>query len=179
MANIFRSKDIYKRLPNASLSDEQLRVVTGVYVIGEYKPPYYIGPCLQITDINTNRATVVDYTIQNTTHEDHVVNLINIDAIGNLKITNYTRDEAELQPDHVVNLINIDASTDPLNIVYYTTEFQDVKSDHVVNLVNIDADTSPLDIVYYSTKKYPTNPEPMLRIKSITTTKSTVTNIEQ
>ena len=118
MANIFRSKDIYKRAPKIPSSEDPLRIVKGLYVVGDYKPPYYIGPCLHITDIKTNKATVVDYTTKSMSYEDHVVNLI-----------------------------------------------------------GINADTSPLDIVYFSTKRYPSNPEPMLRIKSITTNKATISDV--
>ena len=147
MANIFRRKDIYKRAPKIPSSEDPLRIVKGLYVVGDYNPPYYIGPCLHITDIKTNKATVVDYTTKSMSYEDHVVNLIGISTSGELKITNYTRASVDLQPDHVVNLIGI------------------------------NADTSPLDIVYFSTKRYPSNPEPMLRIKSITTNKATISDV--
>ena len=70
MANIFRSKDIYKRAPKIPSSEDPLRIVKGLYVVGDYKPPYYIGPCLHITDIKTNKATVVDYTTKNMSYED-------------------------------------------------------------------------------------------------------------
>ena len=177
MANIFRSKDIYKRAPKIPSSEDPLRIVKGLYVVGDYKPPYYIGPCLHITDIKTNKATVVDYTTKSMSYEDHVVNLLGISTGGALKITNYTRASVDLQPDHVVNLIGIIADSAPLNIVYFTRDSKDLNNDHVVNLIGINADTSPLDIVYFSTKRYPSNPEPMLRIKSITTNKATISDV--
>lgn len=174
MANIFRSKDVFKRVPGIPSHDDPLRVVKGMYVVGEYNPPYYINSGITISNINTTKATVVDYTQKNADSNDNVVNVLNIDVIGDLSIAYYTRQSYSLQTDNVVNIVNIDVDPTPLDILYYTTSNQNPGNDHVLNVVNIDADTSPLDIVYYSTIEYPCAPEPMLRIKSISTTKATI-----
>lgn len=177
MANIFRSKEVYKRIPGVPSDQNPLRVVRGVYVTGPYRAPYYIDTCTHVKSITTTKATVVNYTQASSDSTDHVVNLLNVDASTDpIPITFYTRAESQLQSDHVVNLLNVDASTDQIDILAYTKINQDLASDHVVNLMGIDTSADTPNITFYRTEIFKTNPEPIVRVKELTTTKATIAN---
>jgi hypothetical protein len=62
MANIFQSKEVLKKTRNAR-GEAVIVPVYGMYVTGEYKPPYYNNNNgVFINSINTTKATVVDFT---------------------------------------------------------------------------------------------------------------------
>ena len=42
MANVFRSKEVYKHLKYDLHDRNEIVAVQGVYVSGEYRPPYYL-----------------------------------------------------------------------------------------------------------------------------------------
>ena len=77
MANIFNSKEVYKRIPKVSSKDNPLRKVRGIYVTGDYRPPYYIDSSLHIAEINTNKPTIVDFTqVTKPTYDDSTSSLL-------------------------------------------------------------------------------------------------------
>ena len=145
MANIFNSKEVYKRIPKVSSKDNPLRKVRGMYVTGDYRPPYYIDSSLHIMEINTNKPTIVDFTQASASTEDHVLNILPIEVL-----------------------------TDRPNIIQYSKASKELESDHVVNILPISMESEGLNITWFSKKKYETQPEPLCLIYSISTSKASI-----
>ena len=72
MANIFRSKEVYKKVDKQESSYDRDVLIPvgepfkanaeyGIYVAGEYRPPYYTDG-LTILGFSSNPALIVDYT---------------------------------------------------------------------------------------------------------------------
>lgn len=63
MANIFKSKEVYKHVTTEPYNGGQHKLipVRGVYVANVYRPPYCIDHTLEITNIENSFATVEDY----------------------------------------------------------------------------------------------------------------------
>ena len=175
VANIFNSKEVYKRIPKVSSKDNPLRKVRGMYVTGDYRPPYYIDSSLHIMEINTNKPTIVDFTQASASTEDHVLNILPIEVLTDRpNIIQYSKASKELESDHVVNILPIQASTDSLSILSYTSASVELASDHVVNILPISMESEGLDITWFSKKKYETQPEPLCLIYSISTSKASI-----
>ena len=108
MSNIFRSKEIYKRIPGVSSDNNPLRAVQGMYVSGEYRPPYYIDGFIQVSNIKTNKATIKNYTQdEKSLRNDPVINVTDISAKKNVDIVNYKITCINTNPDHSVRVSNI------------------------------------------------------------------------
>lgn len=111
MSNIFRSKEIYKRIPGVSSDNNPLRAVQGMYVSGEYRPPYYIDGFIQINKVKTNKATITDYT-QDTKSlkNDPVINVTEITAKNDVDIVYFKRTPINTNPDHSIRIKSITTS---------------------------------------------------------------------
>lgn len=169
MSNIFRSKEIYKRIPGVSSDNNPLRAVQGMYVSGEYRPPYYIDSFVQVSNIKTNKAKIEDYTATTKDLVDPIVNIIGVDC-SELDIIQYTRTQSDLSADPIINIIGVDCSD--IDILCYTSITENLTADPIINI--IDVGCSDVDITYYKNQLINTNPDFSIRIKSITTSKAVV-----
>ena len=171
MSNIFRSKEIYKRIPGVSSDNNPLRAVQGIYVSGEYRPPYYIDGFIQINRVKTNKATITDYT-QDTQSlkNDPVINVTEISAKKNVDVVYYTRATVSAPNEPVINVTDISANM--AEIIYFT---QDTKpsTEPVINVTEISA-KKDVDIVYFKRISFNTNPDHSIRISKVSTTKATI-----
>ena len=187
MANIFRSKEVFKKKSTVIKNTEtdstlykpfengEIVPVIGVYVTGEYRPPYYNNPGILLTEINSNKATVADFTQRSTSVKpDYSLNLHDIQAVDPLEIIPYTTRSTSVKPDYSLNLHDIQA-VDPLEIIWFVTVKSSVKPDYSLNLHDIQI-VDHLEIEYLTPINYPTAPEPMLRVTNITTNRAVVTN---
>ena len=153
MANIFKSKEVYKHLATGTHEKESIVAVKGVYVTGEYRPPYYIDAGLHISGITTQSAVVKNYTTASVTlPNDHILNILPIEIDTDIvpDVLSYTRAETTLPNDHILNIlpIGVDETIDPV-IIYFNKEY-----------LNDQYDGS-------------------LRIRSISTTKATVSSVDK
>jgi len=175
MANIFRSKEIYKKTVNQD-NENKIYEIRGLYVVGDYSPATYKNPLTCIVDILSNKANVVDFTIKNEElQSDHVLNIVNfdMDPDDSPAIVRYSVKQEQVE-DHVLNIVDFDMDPDTTpEILKYTKSSSDIGDDHVLNIVNFDMD--PPDIptfVKYFTKIYPHTHQPCIRITSIKTTRA-------
>ena len=111
MSNIFRSKEIYKRIPGVSSDNNPLRAVQGMYVSGEYRPPYYIDGFVRVSKINTTKPKIVDYTaVTKDLTADPIVNIIGVDC-SDIDITFYKKTPINTNPDHTIRVKSITTSS--------------------------------------------------------------------
>lgn len=177
MANIFRSKEVFKNARKRN-GDKVVVPVYGVYVSGEYKPPYYNDMGVRITNISSNPATVANFT-QNeiTMRDDHVLNLIELTMDTTCPtIINFTQDEKTMKDDHVLNLIDLTMDASLSYIISYTQDEVTMHDDHVLNLLELTMDYGLSSYTQYTKTHKNMTPDPSLRMTSIRTSKATVSN---
>lgn len=189
MSNIFRSKEVFKKLSTVTKNDEtnskyyqpfedgkSIVKVRGVYVTGEYRPPFYIDSGLTINSIESNQVNIVNYTKEDIELEpDGVLNITDINSHDDLVITPYTVSELELKPDGVLNIIDV-SSPDELNVFWYSHIEVNTDPSGVLNITDINS-YNDLAIAFYDEENHETAPEPCLRITSISTNTALVENI--
>lgn len=184
MANIFKSKEVYKHLATGTHEKESIVAVKGVYVTGEYRPPYYIDAGLHISGITTQSAVVKNYTTTSVTlPNDHILNILPIEVDTSIvpDVLSYTRAESTLPNDHILNILPIEVDTSIVpDILAYSSDKRDLPNDHILNILPIEVDETIDPVVIYFNKEYLNDQyDGSLRIRSISTTKATVSSVDK
>lgn len=65
MADVFRSREVYKRINTSQTTQDSLVPVRGVYVVGEHVERFHKEPSIFINNINTTKADIADFEIKN------------------------------------------------------------------------------------------------------------------
>lgn len=178
MANVFRSKEVYKHLKYDLHNRKEIVAVQGVYVSGEYRPPYYNNPILRIYEINSNPARVDDFQdISRGSDEDSVVKILDFSTtINPLTITNYTAVDTSTGDDSVVKIIDFSATMLQPSMDFYKTINQNVGEDTVVKVLVFSVNTLQPTMTTYQTEKANMTPEPMLRLSILTSDVAVIEN---
>jgi hypothetical protein len=148
MANVFRSKEVYKHLKNNPHDRNEIVPVQGVYVSGEYRPPYYNNPTIKIYTIESQPAKVVDFQDVNESTGD----------------------------DAIVKVLDFSADFNTLNITNYTIASKSTGDDAIVKVLDFSATFLQPSFTYYNQQQTNMTPEPMLRLSSLSSEKATIEN---
>ena len=120
MANVFRSKEVYKHL-NYNLHDRnEIVPVQGVYISGEYRPPYYNDPVLMIYEMSSQPPKVDDFQdVNRSSDEDSVVKILDF-SVNFLQpsFTYYNRKQTNMTPEPTLRLSYL--SSEKATIENYT-----------------------------------------------------------
>ncbi|NMA75564.1 MAG: hypothetical protein GX963_15745 [Bacteroidales bacterium] len=174
MANVFRSKEVYKKIPKVSPDENPLRAVRGIYVSGAYRPAYYIDAFIHISNINTTKATIADYTERSTNiTDDGAMRLVQV-KFDDLSVVDYSRTNKNITDDGAMRLVQV--KFDDLVLIEYTREHKNITDDGAMRLVQVKFDDE--SIYWFNNKPIETNKDFMIRIKSITSTHAIITNYE-
>ena len=174
MANIFQSKEVLKkaRKPNGEVV---IVPVYGMYVSGEYKPPYYNNNNgVFISSINTNKATVADFTTEYIDmHPDFACGLASIDAGVDFNIQTYETVTAPNQKDFACGLCAISVDIQ-FSIQEYGRDYYDLPQSFACGLASLNVDlnlqiSGGHDIANMT-------PESLLLLTNIRTTAATISN---
>lgn len=179
MANVFRSKEVYKHLRYDLHDRNEIVPVQGVYVSGEYRPPYYNNPILRIYDLDSNPAKVVDFQDTSaSTGEDTIVKVLDFSAnFMTPTITNYTAASVSAGEDTIVKVLEFSANFITPSFDFYKTISENAGEDTIVKVLGFSANfTQPSTYTWYHTKKTQCTPEPMLRLTTLSTEKATIEN---
>ena len=174
MANIFRSDEVYKKPPKDLHNKDEIIPVRGLYITGQYRPPYYADPVINITAFTSNNASIFPLTTAESGTTDSAVNILNIDVVPVFDVENYSVASSETA-DATVNILNIDVDNSLPDIEFYHTASEST-TDAVVNILNIDA-TFTHDITSLTSVTYKQNPEPILVMTGMTSNRASVDNI--
>lgn len=179
MANIFNSKEIYMHIPRSIHEKETLVPIKGLYVVGEYRSPFYIDGHLHISNIQTSKAKIANYTEATVSMPDHTFNIlpVEVDTSTLIAIDYYTMANTDVS-DHAFNILPIEVDTDtPISIDLFTRNTVDM-SDHTFNILPTEVDTTtPIELTFYTQGYYGSMSESCLRIRTLTTTKAQITNV--
>lgn len=176
MANIFRTKEVYKRLKGVPNDQNPLRAVRGVYVCGDYTEPYYISPVLQISDIQTTKAVVVNFTTSYTHSYEDSYSIAMTDISSNdFTITRFSKAYASSY-ENSYNIAMTDITSGKFDVLYYGKAYTH-SYENSYNIAMTEFNSKKFDYLLYKTEKLDVLPEPTLRIKSIETTIASIENV--
>lgn len=179
MANIFNSKEIYMHIPHSIHGKETLVPINGLYVVGEYRSPFYIDGHLHISNIQTSKAKIANYTEATVSMPDHTFNIlpVEVDTSTPIAIDYYTLANTNVT-DHAFNILPIEVDTDtPISIDLFARNTVNM-TDHVFNILPIEVDaTTPIELTFYTQGYYGGMSESCLRIRTLTTTKAQISNV--
>ena len=148
MANVFRSKEVYKHLKYNLHDRNEIVPVQGVYVSGEYRPPYYNNPVLMIYEMSSQPAKVDDF-----------------------QDVNRSADE-----DTVVKILDFSVNFQTPSITNYTAASESSGEDTVVKILDFSVNFLQPSFTHYNRKQTNMTPEPMLRLSTLTSEKATIEN---
>lgn len=174
---ISNAKEIYY-----SFRDEQgvrkLTPVRGVYVTGEWKPPMYMEPILQVLEFKTNKCLIQEYIETNkTVTSDTSHHLYDVDIDSSFRIDVYSTATAPTQThDTTHHLYDVDIDS-RFHIDYYqTTNVPTQTHDTTHHLYDVEIDGS-FQIVPKSTCIGGSFPEPILRVIEYNVTAVTIEDL--
>lgn len=170
MSNVFRSKEIFKRLPRVPTDQNPLRVVRGVYISGTPRAVQYIDSGIRIKNINTKTASIVDFSTKYSSVENNALNLCGV-SFGGTIISEYGTKNSTVE-NNALNLFSV--SFGNTTIVDYAT-INTSAIDDSLHLMSIQFTND--SIFWYDNKKIESNKDFIIRIKSISTTQATISNV--
>lgn len=174
MANIFRSDEVYKKPPKDLHNKDEIIPVRGLYITGQYRPPYYANPIINISAFTSNNADIIPLTTAASETTDAAINILNIDVVPEFDVEHYSVAYSETA-DAVVNILNIDLNNSLPDIEFYSTASGSTV-DTAINILNIDAVFNP-DVTQMNRATYNQNPEPILVMTGITSNRASVSNV--
>ena len=175
MANVFRSKEVLKKTHDIH-GDDVVVPVYGVYVSGEYTPPYYVNPALHLTNISSVKASVDSMTTEETDISDvFTMGICKFDVDMTWGIQTYVI-EADNLIDQTVTLglcrLDIDNN---IVIEAYENDHINTKNDFTMGICRFDiVNTTSINILPTQHKRQ--TPEPILRLSEVTSVKAIISN---
>lgn len=153
MAEIFRSKEVYKQIRDAD-NKPKIIPVRNMYVAGAWLTPVYMDHYCTILSMSSNEPNVVDFTTETqkqTDHDGHL-NIITVEADSvDQKISWYTTASTN-QTDHNghLNIITVEADSVNQKIDWYykSTENPSDKEGHL-NIITLDVPSTKPSLIIY------------------------------
>ena len=175
---INNAREVYYRLPkDLATGTNKIVPIRGMYVTGEYKPPEYIEPVLQLLSVKTNKANIVDYVEKSVSHYSSTSHhLYDVDADDTQRIDWYTSKTAPNQVGSTTHhLFDVDAD-DTQRIDWYKSKSVSHYSSTTHHLFDVNSD-STFSIINKSSAIYGSQPEPILRIIEMNVSGLTVEDV--
>lgn len=176
MANIHQSKEVYKKYRTLN-GDAVVVPVTGVYVTGIYRPPYYVNHGLTLSSLTTDQATVVDFTEDDTNaNTDNGLYLVDFTMdVSSPDIVSYTTAETDVYVDPLQILLDFTMDATAPDIIYYASDNVSSYDETILHLLEFTMDSVDPMIIENPTLDKQMTPESMLLITGISTTKASIT----
>ena len=148
MANVFRSKEVYKNFRYDIDKTKKVVAVQGVYVASEYRPPYYNEPGIHIYEISGQHCTIADFKTE----------------------------EAETQGMKTAGMYMFDITESAYTLERYEKDYIDTKGMETAGMYMLDIVDSGYRLDIYGKKSSNSTPEPILRLSSLTSEACVVEN---
>ena len=144
MANIFRANEVYKK-PSKFLHDKNEMIpVRGVYVTGEYRPPYYSDSGLTLTSISSTSPTIANFIDEYKDITDNTLGFSNIDcSINSIELYRFEKDYKDIT-DNTLGFANVELSLDAMQIIRYNESFKSNTPMPILRLINISSETATI-----------------------------------
>lgn len=178
MSNVFKTNEVYKHLKHGFKPQETITPVRGVYVSGEYRPPYYNDGVVVIVDFQATPAIAASFKSEYTelgpiqTSGMYQINV----STPTLHIQRYTREFKELDPIETSGMYKMDVSSPVLYVSRYERDYDKTYDLDVCGMYQLDVSDPTFHLTRYYKDYGNSTPEPILRITGITTAACTVEN---
>lgn len=178
MANVFRSKEVYKHLKHDVYGKNTIVPVKGVYISGEYRPPYYNESGIRIYEISGQNCNIVDYkdeTVETKPIQTAIMHEFELtDSV--YTIQRYTSNSVELGTAQTAGMYKLDLSETSYNIQRFEKDYTDTSSIQTSGMYKIDVTSTNCEKTIQEIKRNNSTPEPMLRLSLLTSEHCTITN---
>ena len=140
MANIFKTNEVYKHLKHGFKPEESVVAVRGMYVSGEYRPPYYNEGAIRILDYQTTPAKAVSFKNVSRRDEDTGVKVIDFNAeFFHPTITNYTTRSVSAGEDTGVKVLEMNAGFFIPTYTYYYKDYANSTPEPMLRLTSVSS----------------------------------------
>jgi len=190
MANIFRSKEVYKKVGKQESSYDRDVLIPvgedfkpdseyGIYVAGEYRPPYYTDG-LTILGFSSNPALIVDYTSEyKYPTADEGSFIYDFDVTGSaFDIERYEREYITLPPDEGSFIYDFGVTGSTFDIERFQKDYEYPPADEGSFIYDFNVVTTATRVE--QSRWYDTlinQPEPGIQLESITSDPAVITNV--
>ena len=178
MSNVFKTNEVYKHLKHGFKPQETITPVRGMYVSGEYRPPYYNDGVVAIVDFQATSAIAVSFKSEYTELEPIQTSgmyQINV-STPTLHMQRYTREFKELDPIETSGMYKMDVSSPVLYVSRYERDYDKTYDLDVCGMYQLDVSDPTFHLTRYYKDYGNSTPEPILRITGFTTAACTVEN---
>ena len=178
MAEIFRSKEIYKHIRDTN-NNSLIVPVRNMYVAGPWLTPVYMDHCCTIVSMKSNTPTIGDYTTASTnqTDKDGHLNIVKVDANShNQKIAWYTTASTSStdRPGHL-NIVKVDASLRDQKITwYYKSTENPIDHPGHLNIITVDVPSTRPSLIIYDNIREDIGHDFGVAISSMTSTEPVI-----
>ena len=179
MANIFRTNEVYKSFRYDIDGSKKIVPVRGMYISGNYRPPYYNEPGLFITGITTENAVVENFQDSEVSSGVDTMTKI-VDFVVETfqpSIINYSTAEASSGVDTMTKIVDFVVETFQPELEFYESTTVDAGTDTMTKILDFGVDliqmTQP---IVYGKSVGSSAPESMLRITSFSSDSAVIEN---
>lgn len=178
MANVFRSKEVYKHMKYDLHDKHAIVAVQGVYITSEYRPPYYNEPGILIYEISGQHCTAVDFkTEEVNTQGMETAGMYKIDISEPIySLQRYSIEYKDTTGMETAGMYKIDISNSSYTLQRYEKDYIDTSGMETAGMYKMMLD----GLGYFPTKYLPqannSTPEPILRFSSFTSENCVVEN---
>ena len=179
MSNIFKSKEIYKKIPVKVNPNKPIVALRGLYVAGKYRAPYWIDAVLNIRQLSTTRAADVVYY---TTREDKItdygcISMIQFDIDAtNFKYAKLTTAQASTKDIGCLSMIQFDMTSTNFAYRKYATKNASNSDYGCLSMIQFDMDATNFAYTPMTKTENSQPPgQPVLNITNMTSTSGVIT----
>ena len=189
MANIFRSKEVYKKVnKNESSYDRDVLIPVGepakpnseygVYVAGEYRPPYYTDG-LTILGFSSEHVHVVDYTTdyKNTAKEPTTIAFGFSSPPCTFVKIRYTEESYTVSPTPTTVVFGFSSPPCTFDAYRYGRDYKNVSPTPTTIAFGFSSPPLSFSFKRNVTDELINQPEPGIQLESITSDPAVITNV--
>ena len=178
MASVFRSKEVYKHLKYDLHNRNEMVAVQGVYISGEYRPPYYNEPGIHIYEISGQHCNVADFKTEEVdTSSTETAGMYKFElSQTTYNIRRYSSESKDISATETSGMYKFGMTATSYNINRYEKDFIDASSTETAGMYKFGTYFAGYVKTRNLTQRTGSTPEPILRLSSLTSENCVITN---
>ena len=178
MADVFKSQEVYKHV-NYNLHDRnEMIAVRGVYVTGEYRPPYYNEPTLMLSYIRGIDTEIVNFeTEEAESTTPQTVGMYKFGLSGSTyDIQRYSTESTDASNTNTVGMYKFGLSSSSYNIQRYEKDYEDASNANTVGMYKFTCPPTQYQVIRSPITHTNSTPEYGLGLSFLRSDSATVEN---
>jgi hypothetical protein len=178
MANVFRSKEVYKNFRYDIDKTKKVVAVQGVYVASEYRPPYYNEPGIHIYEISGQHCNVADFKTEEVdTSSTETAGMYKFELSQTIyNIRRYSSESKDISATETSGMYKFGMTATSYNIDRYEKDFIDASTTETAGMYKFGTYFAGYVKTRNLTQRTGSTPEPILRLSSLTSENCVITN---